>query len=657
MSVKPILFLVKAVRRGDTATHDMFGAAPALLDTHVETKTRKDGVVQTYHVGNISSAPLPRRANGAKVGDNRGGKPQAPHAGEKPMTVTPADPRGLDKPETYTNDTALATLARRLAESDFAQRPAGSISRGDLKREYLEGKHADKVAAALDATAQAQAKSTATAAAIQPPAGYTLTTSPAVLTLKGPFHEDLHASIKRAGGHWDSPTKTWQMPADKASSLKRILSNFAKKAPSPEDLAAQRAAVQASANRKELVRWLGYIEEKVPEGYLYANGVAKLKELGVASHPDLQARLDAAIAQVAAVKVRQEAEKTAARQSEATAIAQQGGKTYLRVPFEQKDAAKRAGARWDPAQRAWYVVGQVPEALHPYWPQRPLPEGQFRISGGEGYGFRPLVVGEVIRNPRPEGPRHVVVVSASKQYYREDGLSFGVGADEGHIYSGVVRPATDSESAPLRQAEERADHVQAAKTRVKALKERFTQEGERPEEPQLVHGDLLLDTQNIYGGGDWWVIQPDAIWYVRNNGMDGDNWAMNNVRTGGAGAIGWKMPRDPEVEAQLREADALTRTPRVTSISAVTTPTRGGLTVHDVVSATATQDDLKARPADGRVYLDAKSQYGQWVNGGFVDLANGRFVGSGLKGERWVRQSLRYLQEQGLLAVKLDGEA
>lgn len=48
------------------------------------------------------------------------------------------DPLGLDKPETYQADPALATLVRRLAERDFAARPAGSISRGDLKREYLE---------------------------------------------------------------------------------------------------------------------------------------------------------------------------------------------------------------------------------------------------------------------------------------------------------------------------------------------------------------------------------------------------------------------------------------------------------------------------------------------------------------------------------------
>jgi hypothetical protein len=30
-------------------------------------------------------------------------------------------------------------------------------------------------------------------------------------------------------------------------------------------------------------------------------------------------------------------------------------RTNLNVPFEQKDEAKRAGARWDAARKVWYV--------------------------------------------------------------------------------------------------------------------------------------------------------------------------------------------------------------------------------------------------------------------------------------------------------------
>lgn len=32
-----------------------------------------------------------------------------------------------------------------------------------------------------------------------------------------------------------------------------------------------------------------------------------------------------------------------------------GTKTYLNVPYAQKDEAKALGARWDPANKKWYV--------------------------------------------------------------------------------------------------------------------------------------------------------------------------------------------------------------------------------------------------------------------------------------------------------------
>ena len=58
--------------------------------------------------------------------------------------------------------------------------------------------------------------------------------------------------------------------------------------------------------------------------------------------------------------------------------------------------------------------------------------------------------------------------------------------------------------------------------------------------------------ENIYGGGEWWVIQKEWIWHIRNNGHDGDNWSANNVNTGGAGAIGHRVPYSDELAAQIR---------------------------------------------------------------------------------------------------------
>lgn len=42
-------------------------------------------------------------------------------------------------------------------------------------------------------------------------------------------------------------------------------------------------------------------------------------------------------------------------------------KTYLNVPYAQKDAAKALGARWDPAKKKWYVPAGVDVAPFAGW--------------------------------------------------------------------------------------------------------------------------------------------------------------------------------------------------------------------------------------------------------------------------------------------------
>jgi hypothetical protein len=74
-------------------------------------------------------------------------------------------------------------------------------------------------------------------------------------------------------------------------------------------------------------------------------------------------------------------------------------------------------------------------------------------------------------------------------------------------------------------------------------------EGERLHPPgELIYID---DTGLLYGGGSWIVVEPDGehLWYVKNNGSDGDMWANNNVATGGAGALGYRVKVTPEVRA------------------------------------------------------------------------------------------------------------
>jgi len=160
-------------------------------------------------------------------------------------------------------------------------------------------------------------------------------------------------------------------------------------------------------------------------------------------------------------------------------------------------------------------------------------------------------VGSTIRTQR-----HglVTIVTAGKKYYREDGLSFGLSDDSGYMYFATCRPATEDESAPIIEAERIRGEKTDAAAALAAIKNEIRRSGEYPEGSHTPDGNRIADTQDIYGGGDWFVIGNEYIWYVQNNGMDGDNWGANNVRTGGAGAIGWRIGFSADLAARINDA-------------------------------------------------------------------------------------------------------
>ena len=74
---------------------------------------------------------------------------------------------------------------------------------------------------------------------------------------------------------------------------------------------------------------------------------------------------------------------------------------------------------------------------------------------------------------------------------------------------------------------------------------KFELEGELIENP--------LNPKNVYGGGEWFVITSDYIWYVRQNAREGDNWSLNNVYVkGSAGGIGKRVEYDDGLAMKIR---------------------------------------------------------------------------------------------------------
>ncbi len=182
----------------------------------------------------------------------------------------------------------------------------------------------------------------------------------------------------------------------------------------------------------------------------------------------------------------------------------------------------------------------------------------YHLSGGEGYGYTGWHRGQVVRTPqrlREQGyPEWLYVLRTGQRYYREDGMSFGVGDESGYVYSAECREATPEEAAPHIEATRRQAEIKAAKVRVAEIARQIRQFGERPERNEAnAQGEQLLGERTIYGGGEWFVVAEDGVWYVQGNSGDGDDWSASNL----PGAIGWRIPLDRALAEELRRLAAI----------------------------------------------------------------------------------------------------
>lgn len=119
---------------------------------------------------------------------------------------------------------------------------------------------------------------------------------------------------------------------------------------------------------------------------------------------------------------------------------------------------RKLGSSAEKAQRERARLGQAWEAAHP---EERMPDGppethwerykEWSKGMTERYKARIATKDAAITaeiGPQPagdDGPEYLYVLSASQRYYREDGMSFGVGDEKGYVYSAVCRAATEAE--------------------------------------------------------------------------------------------------------------------------------------------------------------------------------------------------------------------
>ena len=91
--------------------------------------------------------------------------------------------------------------------------------------------------------------------------------------------------------------------------------------------------------------------------------------------------------------------------------------------------------------------------------------------------------------------------------------------------------------------------------------ERIFQNAPRPNKflkKLLKKADIVYDpgdgyyTDNGFGEGQLFIIESSYIWYIINNGRKDDDYSLNNIKTTGPGAVGFRISYDEHVHDLIK---------------------------------------------------------------------------------------------------------
>lgn len=163
-------------------------------------------------------------------------------------------------------------------------------------------------------------------------------------------------------------------------------------------------------------------------------------------------------------------------------------------------------------------------------------------------------LGHVYRR-RKDG-QTVEIVHVGRPEKITEGRSFGYNFDEGWLWTAYVVPASQDDQDRLESEDKAKKDLRDAIKDSDQLAKKIREEGEYPDGPVKLDTMPKLSIRDrdsiLYGGGSWFHIEPGAwIWFVQNNGADGDNWSRNNTKSGGE--IAYRLPFDQDIADRIKE--------------------------------------------------------------------------------------------------------
>lgn len=310
-------------------------------------------------------------------------------------------------------------------------------------------------------------------------------------------------------------------------------------------------ARQAAWARREAEKWLRYARDDAEQGLTYSNALAKAGQMA-APYAELHEEIFAIKELVKANRVTAPLREAGRWLGLAIGDARCGRSRTNAIRQALEDAPAFPELADDLAVlRDLLAAQQAAEAAEArVVPSRTVVVDAPPLGVPVRFNGRPIVVTQVVRPVR--------IGEEDASLY--GGHLLGYEGDRGVLVE--YRPATDPEVATLAEREAAAVQLRrelaARAARIRQIADHIQTAGERPVPAAdgliRVDGDLLLGGPDVYGGGAWFVVDPGSgIWYIRNNGMDGDDWSANNIGTGGAGAIGWRVGFDQQLADELRQ--------------------------------------------------------------------------------------------------------
>lgn len=315
-----------------------------------------------------------------------------------------------------------------------------------------------------------------------------------------------------------------------------------------EDLIQRQEEAKEAERQWQVARWRGFVESALNENRIYAKGFETLRGLGFDT-----SEYDAKVAEIND-RIKQSEIERWSGYCEAAALEGREygtglqklrslGRADLVDQYRQQACEVQESNRRTAQEQAAEKQGNaaVERGVVSYWFGSPAWNSADELTH--------LQVGDVYKG---KDGNYYKILTRFVRRVREDGLCFGLASDEGEIVTGNSRLATSEEFAPLVAAEaaerERRAESHRRATERSAIAKHIQEHGDCPAEGSLRRSqNRLLDSSDVYGGGDWFAITETEIWYVLNNGGDGDDWSCNNL----PGAIGTRIPFDRAIADRI----------------------------------------------------------------------------------------------------------